>query len=170
MNKSIVIFGNSGCGKTMHLSTFVKEFKPDYVMDNWDGKQTLKNYTLALTNVPPPYRNKKVRILKWNDIDVKSILIKNSLKNRLKDLISIPGTTPIQVENLLYTIYPKVFTQRRNENFFTHQFTCIDNCISRPADDDYKVMLVIRYGWSKKKGWLFEEMEDETDKEKEVNQ
>lgn len=93
-----------------------------------------------------------------------------SLKNKLKNLISTPGTTPTQVEHLLKIMFPKVFTQRRNENFFTYQFTCIDNCINRPADDDYKARLVIRYGWSEEKGWVFEEIEDESDKETEVNQ
>lgn len=82
------------------------------------------------------------------------------LENKLKNLISTPGTTPTQVENLLCTMFPKVYTQRRNEDFFTHQFTCIDNCISRPTNHDYKARLVIRYGWSEEKGWMFEEIED----------
>lgn len=74
ITKSIVIFGFPGCGKTTHIPAFIKKFQPDFIMDNWDGEKTLKNYTLALTNIPPPYKNKKVKILKWHGTEIQSIL------------------------------------------------------------------------------------------------
>jgi len=52
----IVIHGAQGSGKSRRSAELLKHYGCSQVVEGWDGIQHLPNNSLALTNVPPPYR------------------------------------------------------------------------------------------------------------------
>lgn len=50
-----VIYGPSKTGKTKNKKFLQRKFKHKHVKDGWDGKNLLRDDTLAITNVAPPY-------------------------------------------------------------------------------------------------------------------
>lgn len=56
--KSVIIFGPPGTGKTTHAQRLAKHFGCIHINDGWDGRSTLKDGTLALTNEQPPFISK----------------------------------------------------------------------------------------------------------------
>ncbi len=55
MNKSYVVYGPQGCGKTRNAKRIAKALGLNAILDDFDGKQPLpRTDTLALTNVVPP--------------------------------------------------------------------------------------------------------------------
>lgn len=60
-----VIHGPEGCGKSRRAKALQRHFASSTVIDGWDGRSPLPAGALALTNVPPPYPIRGVRILSF---------------------------------------------------------------------------------------------------------
>ena len=68
--------------------------------------------------------------------------------NLLK-LISNPNTSPFRVEVNLKKVFSTVITRRTGAfRFFDFEFVCFE--------DNDRARLVVQYGWSPTKGWMFE--------------
>lgn len=50
-----IVFGESGTGKTKHSKELASILRVKNIHDEWNGKSELKDNTLVLTNVKPPY-------------------------------------------------------------------------------------------------------------------
>lgn len=76
--------------------------------------------------------------------------------NLAKLIYDTPGVGPHHVELALGKVFPVVFSQERKDPFFNFQLTCLD--------DENRVRLIVRYGWSPKHDWLFEPLAPEVKK------
>ncbi|HET6807226.1 MAG TPA: AAA family ATPase [Frateuria sp.] len=55
MNKSVIVFGPPGCGKTRAAQRIAKHFGLSRIVDGWDGRERPQLIgTLYLTNQVPP--------------------------------------------------------------------------------------------------------------------
>ena len=54
-NKSIIIHGPQGSGKTRNVGKLKEFFGMENVLDEWDGESAIPDNTLVLTQIPPPY-------------------------------------------------------------------------------------------------------------------
>jgi len=56
MNRTVIVYGPQGCGKTNASDRLMRHFGCTELVDDWDGESPLPDGALALTNrkpVPP---------------------------------------------------------------------------------------------------------------------
>ena len=55
MNRTVIVYGPQGCGKSKAASRLMRQFGCAQLVDDWDGESPLPDGALALTNRQPPY-------------------------------------------------------------------------------------------------------------------
>lgn len=53
VNKSVIVYGPQGCGKTRNAEALLKGFKLERLVDGWDGSHHTHIGVLYLTNTVP---------------------------------------------------------------------------------------------------------------------
>lgn len=59
----VIIHGPQASGKTRHKEALKQHFKCSRIIDGWDGRRTLYDGDLALTNEEPPFNCPDAQII-----------------------------------------------------------------------------------------------------------